>query len=140
MSAPTLHPRGPALLVGLITALAAYLVGWLGWVPVLAYQPTTGVFTFQPDPDLIAMSYYGLLLLGATGYGFGYAAFRLLTSHRAPTPGAARGLVRVAAALALFALFAVAAAELGRLAATDARGPGAPRSDRAVPSSLPAAG
>jgi hypothetical protein len=140
MSASTLHPRGPALLAGVIVALAAYLAGWLGWIPVVVYQPTSGAFTFSPDPDLIAMSYYGLLLLGAAGYALGYSAGRLLTAGRSPSPGTSRVLVRVAAAVALLALVAVAVAELGLGSATDAERPAAPRSDYVAPTSLPAAG
>lgn len=139
MSAPTLHPQGPALLTGLVAALAAYLVGWLGWIPLLAYQPTTATFTFQPDPGLIAMGYYGLLLLGAAGYALGYAVGRLFTARRAPTPGVTRGLVRVAAALALVVLVVIAAAELRHACARAKAGCADPRSDHAVPASPSAA-
>ncbi|MEZ4267141.1 MAG: hypothetical protein R3F39_12250 [Myxococcota bacterium] len=139
MSSPTLHPHGPALLAGVITSLVAYVAGWLGMVPVLAYMPATGAFTFSPDPDLIAMSYYGLLLLGGVSFGVGYLATRAVTATRALTPGAARALSRVAAVIAVGALLAVAVVELGERS-HDGDGDAAPRSENTVPASLPGAG
>jgi hypothetical protein len=135
----TLHPRGVAHLAGLVVGTLAYLASWLRLIPVLVYEPATGRFTMTPDPQLIAMSYYGLLLWGVVAYGLGYWGFRALSAAPQPSAGAARLWVRVAGAVLVAGLVGIAAVELRHATGAKA-GPSAEPRSGVDPPVEPAAG
>ena len=99
------HPQGPALLLGLLTGLGAYLTAYVLGASPLLYLPVEGVWTTDEPAATISMSYYGLLLTGAAGYLVGWAAGRLPAVHeRLLRPSLAAWLRRLVLGATLLAL------------------------------------
>lgn len=113
-SAPsTLHPYGPALLLGSAAFAVVYaLAGPLG-LPLVAYLPDAGEFTLSPSEGGPVMTYYGRLLDASLAFAAVYLAARV---SRRPRP--TRALVLGAGAAIVGSLLALVASELARVPGT----------------------
>lgn len=81
-----LHRRSGALLLMLLTGMAAYGLSYALGGLILFYLPVGGHWTFHPGEGAIRVSYYGLLLNGVVGAAAGWGIGLI--------PGVSRWLAR----------------------------------------------